>query len=90
MARHAKRKQVRRPGLVEAAREFGCTLSHLRRVVIGERASRRLTKRLTAWRARQTAKAKRIRQNGAGTARIGEQEAPSFAPVAERHCELCG
>ncbi len=54
MARQqAKRKLVRRPGLAEASRVLGCTLSHLRRVVIGERQSRRLTERLRAWRAEQ-------------------------------------
>lgn len=38
MAATAKRrKYIRRPGLASAAEELGVTLSHLRRVVIGER-----------------------------------------------------
>ena len=50
MARQAeKRKLVRRPGLAAAALELGCTLSHLRRVIIGERVSVRLTARMDEW-----------------------------------------
>jgi hypothetical protein len=42
----AKRKYVRRPGLMAAARELGCTVSHLRRVIITkERISHSLTDR---------------------------------------------
>lgn len=56
MARQcAQQKYVRRPGLVTAARDLGCTLSHLRRVVIGERESRSLLRRYRAWKKQQRA-----------------------------------
>lgn len=48
----AKRKYVRRPGLVAAARELGRSVSHLRRVVITkERGSRSLMERYRAWKS---------------------------------------
>jgi len=40
MARQAKkRKLVKRPGLIAAANALGCTYSHLRRCLLGERQS---------------------------------------------------
>jgi hypothetical protein len=47
MARQSdKRKYVRRPGLIEAAKALGCSVSHLRRVVITcERKSKSLSDR---------------------------------------------
>ena len=48
-----RRRHIRRPGLAKAARALNVTLSHLRRVVIGERISHRLTKRLRTWQAEQ-------------------------------------
>jgi len=44
----AKRKYVRNDGLVAVAKKLGCTMSHLRRVVIGERESRSLMARYAA------------------------------------------
>jgi hypothetical protein len=42
----AKRKYIRRPGIVDAAKALGCSVSHLRRVVITkERSSRSLLER---------------------------------------------
>lgn len=50
MARtRAKRKLTFRPGLAEFARSSGVSLSHARRVVIGERESRSLLKKYRAW-----------------------------------------
>ena len=63
------KKQIRRPRYVEAAKALDCTLSHLRRVVIGERESRSLLKRYRAWRKGQ----RELR--AAITASVGDQVA---------------
>jgi len=54
MARRiAKRKYVRRPGLVAAAAALDCDMSHLRRVLTGDRISKSLRSRYRAWQAGQ-------------------------------------
>jgi len=54
-SQQARRKLVRRPGLIEAAAALGVTFSHLRRVVIGERQSISLLKRYRALRRQRPA-----------------------------------
>lgn len=49
MARQlAKRRFVRRPGLLQAAEVLCCDYSHLRRVIIGERQSKTLIEKFHA------------------------------------------
>jgi len=48
-----KRKSVLRPGWFSAARELGCTYSHLRRVLLGERESKSLLARYNALKREQ-------------------------------------
>jgi hypothetical protein len=51
-ARRKHRIYQKRPGLAPAAAELGCTYSHLRRVILGERPSPLLTL-YRAWKAGQ-------------------------------------
>jgi len=49
MARRRKRKYTPKAGYVIAAQALGCTASHLRRCVIGERQSKSLLQKFRAW-----------------------------------------
>jgi hypothetical protein len=53
MARRCKRNYKSGAGWVEAAKAIGCTASHLRRVIIGERRSKSLKRKFRAWRRAQ-------------------------------------
>ena len=55
-AKMPKRIWTRRPGLAQAAMELGVTLSHLRRVVIGERKTPLLARYQALNSATQTTK----------------------------------
>lgn len=46
---NTKRSYQKHPGVMQAARDLGCSYWHLRRVVNGERESKSLTKKFRAW-----------------------------------------
>ncbi len=58
-AKSNRRKYVHRPGLAAAAEQLGCTYSHLRRVVMGER----ITPLLDRYHALATNKPNTTKQN---------------------------
>lgn len=50
---HTKRSYQRRPGIISAARELGCSYGHLRMCVAGDRQSEKLLARFRAWKRQQ-------------------------------------